>query len=75
VENFVTGDVTATESKPCTPNALKFFMDSQWNELSLPEITMTGTESIWALTIPVTAFEVPAPVVTNDTPGFPEVLE
>ena len=35
----------------------------------------TGTESKYALKIPVTAFEVPPPVVTSATPIFPEIRE
>ena len=53
-------------------------MSVSWNEsvpinsdLTCPEITMTGVESIKAVARPVIALVAPGPEVTRATPGFP----
>jgi hypothetical protein len=36
-----------------------------------PVITMTGDESMWAVSRPVTVLVAPGPEVTSTTPGLP----
>ena len=43
-------------------------------EFTCPVIATTGTESIFAVAIPVSRFVAPGPDVAKHTPGFPDTF-
>ena len=58
----------------CDINLLERISSQEWSYLRLPVMATIGTESMYAVAIPVTRLVAPGPDVARQTPTFPVAL-